>query len=524
MDLYVSSMAQFQIGTFCWADHILNVSQVPVKQAIQHPMLAHFGMARSSFSNSLLPPGPSALRSGYQPGGTLTATTGKWVTRSTGKPIVDPSGLGRWSGLSFLGKRGRRFAVITAYRSPRQQTTGGYGLFDQQHSLLLSKGIAKPNVRKQFIQDIVVEVNKLQADGHEVLLSLDANETIGQDKTDGIASVLESCTLHDLHLSQPSPPPATYKYGKDRRIDYMLGSAAVRDCVRKAGYLEYDNGIFSKHRGLFIDLDFKELMGPVDTILPPPSRGIRSDDQPSVDRYLTAFTAYADEHNIWNRVSELSVLAPSIPQRHLKECYDAIDRDVTRGILHAEKQAKRSTGRFAWSPKLREAGLLARYWHLRLRAAQKGIDLRLTIARLVKRIKSLNIAFDDNVLVSDTVAGIVDDTINGTVTGTVGDDTTGTARCPVQGARCEVQGASMALLLVPLAMPPLARRGVRRKVQGARCEVQGARCEAPGARCQVRGARCKVPGARCMVHGARCMVHGAKYDGGNMHRWNFDRH
>ena len=198
----------------------------------------------------------------------------------------------------------------------------------------------------------------------------------------------------------------------------MLGSADVRDCVRKAGYLEYDNGVFSKHRGLFIDLDFKELMGPVDTIPPPPSRGIRSDDQPSVDRYLAAFHAYADEHNIWHRVSELSALAPSIPQRHLKDCYDAIDRDITRGMLHAEKQAKRGTGKYAWSPKLREAGLLARYWHLRLRAAQKGIDLRLTIARLVQRIKSLNIVFDANVFVSDTATGTADDTIDRTDTGT----------------------------------------------------------------------------------------------------------
>ena len=200
MDLYVSSMAQFEIGTFCWVDHSLNMSQVTVQQALQRPLLAHFGIARSSRSNSILPPGLSALRSGYQPGGTFTATTGKWVTQSKGKPIIDPSGLGCWSGLRFLGKRGRRFTVLTAYRSPCQQTTGGYGFFDQQHSLLLSKGTIKPNVRKQFIQDIIVEVNKLQADGREILLSLDANKIIGQDKTDGIASVLESCTLHDLHL------------------------------------------------------------------------------------------------------------------------------------------------------------------------------------------------------------------------------------------------------------------------------------------------------------------------------------
>ena len=72
--------------------------------------------------------------------------------------------------------------------------------------------------------------------------------------------------------------PVTYKYGTNRRIDFMLGSASVRDCVRRAGYLEYDNGMFSKHRGrMFIDLDFATLMGTVDKLAPIQSQGIRSD-------------------------------------------------------------------------------------------------------------------------------------------------------------------------------------------------------------------------------------------------------
>ena len=114
MDLYISSMAQFKTGTFCWADHGLNLAQPPIQQKLKTPILAHFGTARSACSYSNLPPGPTSLRTGYQPGGIFMATTGKWVTRSTGKPIVDPSGLGRWSGLCFLGKRGKRLAVITA--------------------------------------------------------------------------------------------------------------------------------------------------------------------------------------------------------------------------------------------------------------------------------------------------------------------------------------------------------------------------------------------------------------------------
>ena len=56
MNLYVSSMSQFQASTFCWADHGLNVAQTPISQALQRPsIVAHFGMARSAYSYSSIP-------------------------------------------------------------------------------------------------------------------------------------------------------------------------------------------------------------------------------------------------------------------------------------------------------------------------------------------------------------------------------------------------------------------------------------------------------------------------------------
>ncbi|KAI2495356.1 hypothetical protein MHU86_19158 [Fragilaria crotonensis] len=220
IDLYVSSMAHFHVGTFCWADPGLDFSDMSVRRSLHQPLRSHFTTARSAFSSSTLPPVKRDSRrnsSSYQPGGTFMATTGKWASRSTGKIIVDPTGLGRWSGLTFLGKRGKRLTVITAYRSPRQQPSAGFGFYDQHH-------------------------------------------------------LMEECTLMDLHCLGPESPPATYKYGLDRKIDYMLGTPALAQCVRRAGFLAYDNGIFSKHRGLFIDIDFTELMGAVDAITPAPAR------------------------------------------------------------------------------------------------------------------------------------------------------------------------------------------------------------------------------------------------------------
>ena len=311
-------MAQLQIGTFCWADPGLDFSKPTVRQSLQRPIRKQFCSTRSAFSSSKLPADAYATSgsSGYQPGGTFMATAGRWTTRSIGTPLEDCSGLGRWSGLCYLGKRGKRLAIITAYRSPRQQPTGGFGFFDQQHSILLSQGVRKPNVRKQFITDLILFVNNLQFNGHEVIVSLDANETLGQDKHCGLAHLLDECTLVDLHLLGPSDPTATYKYGNGRRIDYMLGSAAVASAICNAGYNAYDNGIFSKHRGLLIDLDFTTLLGSVDSIAPTKARVLRSDDQPSVDRYLAAFKLYADDHRIWDRVNALTKMAPTLQSKN----------------------------------------------------------------------------------------------------------------------------------------------------------------------------------------------------------------
>jgi hypothetical protein len=78
---------------------------------------------------------------------------------------------------------------------------------------------------------------------------------------------MAECSLSDLHGLGPEVPLAAYKYGTERKIDFMLGSPNISDSVRRAGYLVYDDGIFSKHRGMYVDLDFNALMRPIASIL-----------------------------------------------------------------------------------------------------------------------------------------------------------------------------------------------------------------------------------------------------------------
>jgi hypothetical protein len=396
IDLYVESMLQYQVGTFCWADPSIDFLQPAATSKLKTQTLAHFKTARTAFSCSTIPNEGQSL---YKPGGTLTTTTGKWTTRCVGCPIIDTSGMGRWSGLSYLGKNGRHLSILTAYRSPRQQAKGGFGFYDQQYALLIASGIKKPNVRKQFVLDIIQFIQNLQSDGHDIILSLDANEAVTDiSEKQGIDLILKSCHLADLHTLGHSQPPATYKYGSNRRIDYMLGSEAIADSVVHAGYLPFDdNGITSKHRGLFIDFDHHQVLGKVDHIVRQANRQLRSEDPLATDRYMKAFKSYIDSHDICGRLDDLKIVINSMTLRRIRECYDSIDRDITRAMLHAEKAAKKPSGKYAWSPELRKHGLLTRYWRLRLRYASNAQStLLLQIHHLRTRLSQLSIHVEDN--------------------------------------------------------------------------------------------------------------------------------
>jgi hypothetical protein len=178
----------------------------------------------------------------------------------------------------------------------------------------------------------------------------------------------------------------------------MLGSKTIAESVVHAGYLPCDdNGITSKHRGLFIDFDHYQVLGQVDNIIRQANRQLKSEDPLVADLYLEAFKAYADNHDICGRLADLKLVLHSMTLTRVRECYEAIDRDVTRGMLHAEKAAKKPSGKYVWSPELRKHGLLTRYWRLRLRKVTTGQPyLSLQIHQLRLRLSQLSIDVSDN--------------------------------------------------------------------------------------------------------------------------------
>jgi hypothetical protein len=88
--------------------------------------------------------------SDFQTGGTVTSAVGSWCTRVLAAE-TDPSGMGRWSCLTFIGRQNRRISVITGYRCVRSPSD--CSAWTQEKVFLWAKHNKQcPRPRRQFIE------------------------------------------------------------------------------------------------------------------------------------------------------------------------------------------------------------------------------------------------------------------------------------------------------------------------------------------------------------------------------------
>lgn len=123
---------------------------------------------QAAFRNSLRSiPGQSKVAFGYpnrdidpcheketfQAGGNLTLVTGAAVSQIHGLPINDPTGLGRWSGITFQGKLGTLITMITGYRtcSGSIRTSPLGSTFIREHTHFQKIGEKKSKLEKNFL-------------------------------------------------------------------------------------------------------------------------------------------------------------------------------------------------------------------------------------------------------------------------------------------------------------------------------------------------------------------------------------
>jgi hypothetical protein len=198
-----------------------------------------FYYSRSIFSESNV-----QLETNYKPGGTMTTITGKWQARVT-EMGNDARGLGRWSYVKLQSKK-NTLMIVTAYRPTVSQ--GPSTVWMQQWALLRESGERNPDPIATFYLDLEKMLREWKSHGYEIILMMDANETIG-DAPSKLTGTLNRLEMTDLvrHKHPNLPEPNTHIRGSSR-IDFILGTPKVIANCTKAGIVPFGYGYHSDHR------------------------------------------------------------------------------------------------------------------------------------------------------------------------------------------------------------------------------------------------------------------------------------
>jgi hypothetical protein len=254
-------------------------------------------------------------------------------------------------------------------------------VYYQQWHLLRLAGKLCPNPRKQFITDLTTKViQSWQQAGASIILGGDFNECLGETP-DGLALLVTTCRLTDLHASNhgTQDEPNTYSRGS-KRSDYIFVFPGIIPFVDISGIAPFHAVINTDHRGLFVDIDLKRLLGgELASILPPQLRGVLSHTTDpgkyilTVHKHLTANKVFTNSPQIFAAAwSHVQVPTP------LVQAVNKFDQVVTQAMLLAEIRCRREP-RPSWSTSLAAASNAVRFWKTAISGLQTHQDVSLTL-------------------------------------------------------------------------------------------------------------------------------------------------
>jgi len=315
----------------------------------------------------------------------MTLALGEWASR-----VIDQGHdkqLGRWSYLELVGQYGKRLIVVSAYRVCAQEFDATSNtVTTQQHRILQQLGNTSPNPRKQFIRDLIQQIQAWHEKGKEVLLGMDANEDVDHPQSD-IMRLFNETDLIDLHTHcyPATPKLATHQRGS-HPIDLIAGSPRCAAATRRTWMLPFGMPPLIKgdHRLLGIDLDTNLLFGNSPTNpIPTTPRGINSKHDLHVAKFCKEAILECNKHKLAERLEALKA-KNQLSAADLLEL-EIIDAKITRILVSADHRCC-PLSNTPWSPAIQTAYLRHRYWSLKLTAFRTQKDFSSAIRAIERRL------------------------------------------------------------------------------------------------------------------------------------------
>lgn len=110
--------------------------------------------------------------------------------------------------------------------------------------------------RAAFLHNLALFIETKQSKGDKIQLQLNANTVRDNDE---LSNFLTALHLVDLHCIVSSGPFSQSFASGSIKIDYMLGTLKVAAAVRFGGILNFEQGLTSDHRGMYLDLEESSL-------------------------------------------------------------------------------------------------------------------------------------------------------------------------------------------------------------------------------------------------------------------------
>jgi hypothetical protein len=391
---YLSSMLSYAVDVFGMAETNVGWQHQHIQASFRGSIRRQLKVGKVTFGSPSHQTDPLGARETFQAGGVLQVVRGNLTTTVFGSPIQDTTGLGRWSGFTLIGKSEQKLSVITGYRTCRGSIASSPlgSSYHREYVFFKERGYKSPQPRKHFIDDLAVVIRHLQDQGHSILLMMDANSVLELDNQ--LTVFLESHDLRDLHFDTPAS--STYINSDNRRIDFMFGCPRTMAARTRQGTLSYFEGPQSDHRALYVDLCLSQLLGTesFDQVLPTgPSRWLRSGNPESVTIYVEQLHKYYATHRMKERIDQLWETHQTLTRSQVRRLLTAWDEDQGRAMRAAESQLATPPKLYKWSPRLRNAGVIFRYWKLRLRELTHSEDYSMTFARWERQIQFFDSSF-----------------------------------------------------------------------------------------------------------------------------------
>jgi hypothetical protein len=152
-------------------------------------------------------------------------------------------------------------------------------------------------------------------------------------------------------------------------IDYIIVTTAVEAAVIQSGTLSYTEGLTSDHRGLFVDINYVELLqlNTVNQVMPIAGRLLCSGNPEMNDKYIDKVTDYFERRNMFERLDRIIKPGRRYSKPCLRRLLNKLDADMGRAMQAREQSYDSQSRTYQFSPTLRKFGLLQQYWRTRFK-------------------------------------------------------------------------------------------------------------------------------------------------------------